>query len=782
MKKLIVMLLFACSLLPVVAETVSRTATLSGTVTHSEDGSALVGATIYFPDLQTGTTTDVEGRYSIAGLPLRSVTIQVSYIGHQTIMRQIDLATTSSMDFSMHESNAQINEVVVTGTNGKALLSHMPTPVDVITAAQLGQSASTNIIDAIAHKPGMAQITTGGGISKPVIRGLGYNRIVVVNDGVRQEGQQWGDEHGIEVDANSVGSVEVLKGPASLMYGSDAIAGVVIFNNVPTLAQGKMRLTPTAEYQTNNGLINYSLDFAGNSHGIAWDWRWSQKLAHAYKNKFDGRVLNSQFRDQALSGLLGVNRSWGYSRLHLSYYAITPGITEGERDETTGRFLKPIIANGEADETIATADDLKTYGRGMPYQRVKHYKAVVDNAFFVGPGTLNVTLGYQHNRRREFEEVLTPDESGLDMMLHTGTYNIYYALTRVNGWKLNGGLSGMYQRSVNKGEEFLIPDYQLFDAGAYVTTSFGVGRWNVSGGLRVDNRHVHGFALADRFAAFSRNFTGVTGSVGAVYDVAGNLHLRLNVARGYRAPNISELAANGEHEGTFRYEVGNADMKPEYSWQADAGLDYTSAKVTAGIALFANFIDNYIFAHRQPGEEVEGTPVFRFTQGSARLMGGEITLDVHPVERLHIGNAFSYVSAVQRHQPADRKYLPFTPAPRWTMDVRYDLLRHGRTLNNAFIKAGMECNLRQNHAYTADGTETPTPGYTLIDLSAGTDICHRGRTVATVTLSAENLLDRAYQSHLSRLKYAPTNNLTGRTGVYDMGRNVCVKLNLPIEF
>ena len=177
-----------------------------------------------------------------------------------------------------------LNEVTVTGVAGDTKLKHSTTPISVVTPQELHSTASTNIIDAISHQPGVSQLTTGGSISKPIIRGLGYNRVVVMSEGVRQEGQQWGDEHGVEIDGSSVNSVEILKGPASLMYGSDAMAGVVIMHAQPTLAEGEMRANVSSEYQTNNGLFGYNVSMAGNQRGFVWDVRYSDKMAHAYKN------------------------------------------------------------------------------------------------------------------------------------------------------------------------------------------------------------------------------------------------------------------------------------------------------------------------------------------------------------------------------------------------------------------------------------------------------------------------------------------------------------------
>ena len=681
-----------------------------------------------------------------------------------------------------------ISEVVVTGLTGNAKLKDTPMPVMVVSQRDMQNQAFTNIIDAVATQPGVAQITTGGGISKPVIRGLGYNRVVVVSDNVRQEGQQWGDEHGVEVDAAGVSSVEILKGPASLRYGSDAIAGVMILHPQRLMAPETISANVATEYQTNSGLIDYSLNMAGNHGGIDWGWRYSEKLAHAYKNKYDGYVLGSQFHERALSGLLGLRRQWGSSILRLSYYNLVPGLIEGDRDEDTGEFVRPVIVDGEEDEVVASRHDLKTYGHGLPYQRINHYKAVSDNTFYIGEGNLRAVLAYQNNRRQEFEEVIHPDEPGLDLSLHTVNYDVHYTFPTIVGWQLVCGVGGMYQRSMNKGEEFLIPDYNLFDAGVFATAGRSFGKAHVSGGVRYDNRHLNSRQLIDdgeeRFAQFSRSFSGMTGSVGLAYNLTSHINLRANLSRGFRAPNISELGSNGIHEGTLRYEIGNSKLKPEFSTQFDLGGDYSSEFLTLQLSLFTNFVDNYIFSHRltdiPEGIDAEGNGVYQYTAGDARLVGGELSVELHPHKRIHFENAFSYVDAVQLHQSRDKRHLPFIPAPRWTSNLHIDLRPVAGWTRNLCVVAGMQCFFRQNHFYEADDTETATPSYTVFNLALSSDIHIRGRHTATVTITADNIFDRAYQSHLSRLKYAPVNNVTQRRGIYNQGRNFGVKVSFPI--
>ena len=684
----------------------------------------------------------------------------------------------------------QLNELTVTGVTGDTKLKHATAPVSIVTPQMLRATASTNIIDAIAHQPGVSQLTTGGSISKPIIRGLGYNRVVVMSEGVRQEGQQWGDEHGVEVDGNSVGSVEILKGPASLMYGSDAMAGVVILHAQPTLAEGEMKANVSTEYQTNNGLFGYHLSVAGNQKGFVWDARWSQKLAHAYKNKYDGYVPGSQFREQAGRLMLGMNKSWGHSRLTGSVYHLTPGIVEGERDPETG-------------ELECATEDVKTYGKALPFQQVKHYKLVWDNSLNLSSGYLKAIIGYQQNRRQEFEESM--DEYELFFKLHTLTYDLRYITNEWNGWKLSTGIGGMYQKSGNEGEEYLIPDYRLFDFGLYATATKTLGeRWTLSGGLRYDHRRLHGDELIEdgdlRFTDFSRHFNGLTGSIGTVCNLNDHFNLRLNLARGFRTPNMSELASNGVHEGSIRYEIGDQQLKAEYSLQADLGLDFTSHYVSAQLALFANRIDNYIFTHRIAEEMEEGYLTYAYTQGDARLLGFEAGVDIHPVHSVHFSNTFSYVDAQLLHQSADTKYLPFTPAPHWSSELKWELFHHthstvsphamheyrhahpksGVALNNLYIAASLDSYLKQTHIYRADDTESETPGYALLNLSAGTDIQFNGKKLAELYVTADNLLNKAYQNHLSRLKYTDENVVTGRRGIYNMGRNITFKVVVPI--
>ena len=633
----------------------------------------------------------------------------------------------------------QLNELIVTGLAGDSKIKEIPAPVSVIRPADLAGRSAGNIINAIATEPGLSEITTGGGISKPVIRGMGYNRVIVVNDGIRQEGQQWGDEHGIEVDGAGVHSVEILKGPASLLYGSDALAGILIFHPEPIRGQGEFGGSLSSEYQSNNGLIGYSIHADGNANGWIMGGRFSDKYAQAYRNSLNGKVANSGYRERAASAMLGRNGSWGYSRLKFSYFYLVPGMIEGE-GENFG------------------------YTPELPFQHVRHFKVVSDNTIHLGPGNLKFILGWQQNRRQEFEE--SGDEPGLDFRLNTFNYDLRYQAELCNGWKAAFGIAGMGQKSENLGEEYLIPAYTLFDTGIFATATKSLGEWTLSGGLRADLRHLHSKALPDRFSDFRCRFPGISVSLGAVRTLGEHFTFRANVARGFRAPNLAELASNGEHEGTFRYELGDKDLNPEYSLQGDLGMDFTSEYISLQSSLFVSRIDNYIYAARNGEVSDEGLPVYAFRSGLARLGGGEVGIDIHPVHQLHLSSAFSCVYA--REKSGDD--LPLIPAPRLYSEVKWEITHDGRLFNNTFVALNMDWNMKQNHFYAAGGTETETPAYTLWNASAGTDIVIKGKTRLSLYVIGSNLTDKAYMPHLSRLKYI---------GVANMGRNVTFKMVVP---
>lgn len=780
---------------------------LSGTIKDKKTGELLAGVRISLTDLKQSAGTDANGQYQFNQIPPGTFLVEVRYLGYETQTQRVTVKGDTHVDFQLEDAVTEVSEVVVTGTTHATELREHPVAVATIDNLSLTKVNSTNLIDAIAKKPGLSQITTGAGISKPVIRGLGYNRIITLYNGLRQEGQQWGDEHGIEIDEFSVDRVEVLKGPGSLIYGSDALAGVVNFLTPNPLPDGEIRGSATLNYQTNNGLLGASLANSGNLGGFNWLLRGSAKQAANYQNRYDGRVWNSGFSERDLNGYFGWNKNWGFSHFNFSTFHQKVGLVEGDRD-SLGNFTQLVAVNDSTvEEQAATGADLKGYALHIPRQAITHSRLSNTTSLYLGKSNLNFSLGFQQNTRKEFGNPLDENETGLYFLLNTWNYDVKLVLPEKNGWQTTVGLGGMAQTNRNKGIEALVPAYDLFDAGAFAVAERKFGKLNLTGGLRYDHRHVDAQALyidSDgaltetrtddvKFAGFSSNYAGVTGSVGGAYNFNHLFTAKLNVARGFRAPNIAESGSNGVHEGTLRYEIGNSKLKPEYSLQTDLGLFFNSKHVTTELSLFYNKIDDYIFAEKlnstMGGDSIvdpaNPVPSFKFVQGNAWLAGGEFTLDLHPhpFDWLHIENSLSWVEGVQQNQPDSSRYLPFIPATRLRSELRGDFKKVSKNINNAFVFVEGSYTFDQNHYYAAFGTETTTPDYFLMNAGFGGSVTGaRGREICKVFVVADNLLDKAWQSHLSRLKYAPENPGTGRMGVFNMGRNVSLKVLVPLSW
>lgn len=783
----------ACAFLSVCGQQRTRTQ-LSGSITDQKTGQPLAGASVTLADSKQGTTTDSSGNYTLKNLPFGHTIIEASFEGYKTIVDHIDIvAGANTKNFKLLSSVVENEAVMVTAVGAATSIRKAPIPVTRMNKTELLSVPSTNIIDAISRQPGVSQLTTGPAISKPIIRGLGYNRLVVINDGVRQEGQQWGDEHGIEIDENSVNRIEIVKGPASLIYGSDAMAGVVNIITTTPAPQNTIRANLLGTYGTNNRQRSLFGSIGGNQHGFNWN-AWGDWVAAAdYKNKYDGRVWNSKFNQGNLGGYAGYNGAWGFSHVIVSSFNQKLGIVEGERNDD-GSFVKALAGGVDGRPSEA---DFNSLTPAIPYQSIRHFKIIADNSFRVGTGRLSLNLGWQRNQRQEFGNPDDPGEKSLYFDLQTVNYNTAYHFHDSNGWTTSVGLGGMAQNNQNKGLEALIPEYALFDIGGFVYTQKTVGKTTVSGGIRYDNRSLDAKGLQEngvpKFAAFTKNFSNVSGSAGLSYAATQNLVFKANLARGFRAPSIPELASNGAHEGTNRYEYGDPDLRSETSWQGDLGMEINSDHVLLNASVFYNSIHNFIFYRKLEGSAggdslvmVDGNmiPAYKFGQQNARLAGFEFLLDLHPhpLDWLHWQNTLSYVNGRFSQAIEGTQHVPFIPATRWLSELRAELLSKGKGIRNLSLFIEADHTFDQNQPFTAYGTETATGGYTLLNAGITANVRRGSKTLFGIYLIGNNLTDVAYQNHLSRLKYTDINKTTGRQGIFNTGRNLVFKVNVPLLF
>lgn len=781
--------------------------TLTGKVVDAETEGPLPGVTIYISDLKKGAITNEDGNFSFEGLPKGKFLIESKLIGYTSVVQTVLVDGSQELTIKLSSEVTELHEVVVTGISHSTELRRNPIPLTTISNQFMIENTSTNLIDNISKKPGISQISTGAAISKPVIRGLSYNRIITLNDGIRQEGQQWGDEHGIEIDEFSVDRVEVIKGAGSLMYGSDGLGGVVNFLAPNPVASGSIVGKWMSNYQTNNGLIGNSISTAGNINGVYWLTRISNKIAKAYSNAYDGSVLNSGFREINLNGSIGFNKKWGYTEFDASTFNQSVGLVEGDRD-SDGNFIRMINENGSEVEITATDDDLNTYALFIPKQNIQHTSISNTSNLYFGESRIQLNVGYQRNQRKEFGNVLDENDAELYFDLHTLNYNLIYFFKSKTEWQLSAGTSGMAQENKNKGEEFLIPEYHSFDWGLFSFVKRPFGKLDVAGGLRYDHRAINSNSLyldgdgkptnstgTRKFRDVNLEFENISASVGATYEFSKQLIGKLNISRGFRAPTISELQSNGRHEGTLRYEYGNVNLSPEISLQVDASMLVNSEHVSAEFSFFQNYIDDYIYTEKLLSSNGmdsipdlnDPAPAYQYVQGSAQLYGSEITFDIHPhpLDWLHFENSFSFVIGENKTQENSdsAKYLPFIPAPRLQSELRANIKKLGNNFYNAFFKIELNNFWKQNRVLLDNGTETPTSAYALWNVGMGTAVrSKKGNELFSFYFTVTNLFDKAYQHHLSRLKYAAENQASGRVGVFNMGRNISFKIVVPITF
>lgn len=761
--------LFIVCLSVLALNTKAAFAQITGRVLDAQSGAPLPGATVSFPELKIAANADENGLFILKNTPERGkFLVEVRYIGYQTFTQTINLLNTTEFVFKLNLTTIEAREVVITGSASSTDNRKNSSSVALVGKEQLLKQ-STNIVDAISRIPGVSQISTGGGISKPVIRGLGYNRVITLADGAKQEGQQWGDEHGIEIDQFNVDRVEVLKGAASLLYGSDALGGVINMIDPLPAMDGQVKGEFLSNYSSNNGLIGNSAMIHGNKNGFIWRARASVKSAIAYQTP-DNRIPNTGFREMNWSGQIGLNKKWGYAHLNLSNFKSEVGLPD---------FMPN--ANGDfedEDGNVLSSAQIKSRSLLLPYQDINHRKIALNSNLLLGNGRLRSNITYQNNLRKEFEDNTT--DPALFFDLKTTSYDFKYFGDEKNGWEPVFGLSGSFQNSKNKGEEFLIPNYSSRDFGLFAYFKKNWESTTLNFGSRLDYRKMTGEKLEENgdvvFEALSNQFTNWSGAAGLTHEFNEQWNIKANIGSAFRAPNIAELGSNGVHEGTFRYEIGNADLKPERSFYSDVSLGFNTEKISGEWSVFLNSINNYIY-YRQNGNETilaegETYPLFRFVQDQALLSGSEISLTLHPIELIHIENSFAYTRGQNR---ATDNPLPFIPAGVLRNEIRFEPEFKG--LKNSYLAIGLDHFLNQNRT---DAFETPTTGYTLFNASLGATLMLKKQALR-FHIAANNLLDKAFYDHLSRFKPGRLDESNPGLGFYNPGRNITFGIYLPLS-
>ena len=680
------------------------------------------------------------------------------------------------------DSVKNLQAVTVSARSGQAVTTTQNAVQ--VDASYLEEHFAGSLMQSLEGIPGVKAVSIGAGLSKPTIRGLGYNRMVVSQDGIKHEGQQWGDDHGLEVDQFAVDAVEVIKGPATLLYGSDAIGGVLSLsgNRLPTVP---FEVSATLFGRTNNLQGGFSGHMAGRNGGFFYKANLTLSDYADYRVPTDSIQYYSywiRLHDQRLRNTAGLERD---GRLMVGWTdneTFRTDLTVSDVYARSGFF-----ADAHGMEVRLSQIDYNRSLRDvdLPYQWVNHLKVQSHTTYQLGAAALEANLAWQHNLREELSEPLShgymptpPDSLERRFDKHTFSGSLGLRMPLGEQHELSAGLAAEHQRNRREGWGFIIPDFESSSMGVYA-----LDRWTPStslalnGGLRFDlaDIAVHPYsdwyptpisagdsAFLQRSADARRTFNSLTWSLGANWH-RGDWILRLNVGKAFRVPIAKELGADGVNYHIFRYEQGNADLDPERSYQVDAGLEWSHGALTVKLDPYFNYFPNYIYLN-PTADYVEGLQLYRYTQASALRYGFEaeaawrFCLDWEASLRGQLCRS--------RQTSGDKQgyTLPFAVPPSLDADLTWHYHFHG--CGNVVL------NL---HAVTPQNEivppEKPTAGYMTLNLAASHRFDIRGGQLS-VALQLNNLLDASYYDHTSFYRLID---------VPEPGRNLSIRIKYDFK-
>jgi iron complex outermembrane recepter protein len=733
----IFMHLFIKAMLLLVLTPIYSQNAISGTISDSNTNEPLSYVNIFLPKLEKGTVSDENGHFSIDNLPSGNHEILFSFIGFETQSKTIKIPFSENLNISLTPSAIEMKDIIISTPFHKLQRDNVM-KVEQENIKTLKANGAITLADGISNIAGVESITTGIGIGKPVIRGLSSNRVLVYAQGIRLENQQFGDEHGLGINDAGIESIEVIKGPASLLYGSDALGGVLYINPERFANSNTTSGDISTNYFSNTEGLSTTAGVKSSTDTFKFLFRGSVAAHSDYKTE-DYRVTNTRFKEQDFKASIGYQKAHFKSEFRYNVNASKLGIPEEVGEQSTNKT--PLL----------------------PFQEITNHVFSSKSTLFFNNSKLDFNLGFIYNDRKEFEEHHHHEdeehddedededeilEAALQMKLKTFNYDVKYHLPYFEKFQTIIGVQGLNQTNTNYGEEQLIPDATTNDIGVLATSHIHFEKADMQLGVRFDNRTI------DVISGLNKNFNSFNGAAGVKTNITKNIVARVNLATGFRSPNLAELTSNGSHEGTNRFEIGNENLKSEQNFQTDVALEYSSEHFEVFANGFYNTIQNYIYLSPS-GEIIEEAPVYNYLQNNAHLYGGEfgIHLHPHPLDWLHVESSFETVTGKQN----SGDYLPLIPANSLSNVIRVEFDNSWLQESYAFVKLKSTFNQNKINLF-----ETNTGGYSLLSAGFGR-IVKLLKNDLTISVSGNNLTNKTYIHHLSRLK---------PDVIFNMGRNV----------
>jgi iron complex outermembrane receptor protein len=718
---------------------------ISGKIIDQEN-LPLIGASIFVSDMNKGTVSNSSGTYELSNLPNGKIKIQFSTVGYNNRIETVELKGESlELNITLRQTAIEMEAIVVSGGYNSTQHDNA-VKIDKLKLDPLTITNTPNFTEALTKVPGVDMISKGSGVSKPVIRGLSMNDILVLNNGVRFENYQYSSHHPLGIDEFGIEGVEIIKGPASLLYGSDAIGGVINFikekpapiNSI--IGDYNMQLHSNTLGMTNN------LGIKGASKKFFGGLRVGQKTNSDFLQGGGAFVPNSRFNEMSIKANAGFTDKVGTFKLFYDFNNQKLGLVEDEA-------IEAITKRGRENN--------------IWYQELNTHLLSSQNKLYLGKFKLDINSAFQNTELVHFGDV---DVYEIQMELATLTYDAKLHLPSKENSEYIIGFQGFNQTNTNLNdrETKLLPDATTNNYSAFGLLQYTFfNKLKVQTGVRYDNKTISSQAIGlvtepmTYRAPLDKSFGSFSGSLGATYNVSEKLLFRANFAAAYRTPNLAELTSNGQHE--LRYEIGDHNLVPENAYETDLSLHYHKDNFTFDIAGFYNIVNNYIFISPTGDTTTSGIDIYRYKQANSTLFGGEAGIHFHPktIKWLHFETTFS--SVIGKQQNGD--YLPFVPAHKLRFELRGEKEKL-MFLKKAFASINTCTAFNQNNAAP---DETTTAGYTLIDLSIGGNIKMKNQFIS-LSISANNILDTKYIDHLSTLK---------EVNLYNPGRNISLNLKIP---
>ncbi|MEY3368308.1 MAG: hypothetical protein RI973_1463 [Bacteroidota bacterium] len=756
--------------LPRMAQAQTCTATLCGVVTEAGTGNPIAFAEVSIAELNTGVVTDEQGKFHFHDLCDSTYTIVCQHIGCAHVVRQVRVSGNVVADFELQHEALGLQEVVVRERAMEPLSTQAKSRLDGL---ELTSVKGQTLGDALRKLPGVTTLQTGGSIVKPVIRGLHSNRILILNNGVRQEGQQWGVDHAPEIDPYLAGEVAVEYGANSVRYGADAMGGVILVLPKPVRETagtgGELHLAGFSNGRT--GALSASLESRLRGK-LPLGARLQGTLRRGGNLHTPGYFLeNTALREMNYSATLDLSRRQWHSEVFFSQFFTDLGIFKGAH---IGNLtdLQQAIERGRP-----TGDGSFSYSLGRPLQRVAHYLLKTSASRQLGQkGRLSLQYARQFNRRQEFDAhkrfSSVPAETELPEMMFEVTTHTFDAAWEHRQWRhLSGsmGFQAMAQRNTTD-RGGLIPDYNSQTAGF-----FWVERWRnypfpleLEAGLRFDLRQIQALRRGNEVLDSTLNFRNLSASAGAIYRFSDQWRLRLNAGSAWRAPGVNELYSEGVHHGSASYERGRSDLKPERAYNLSLTLEYDNGRTLSGtLAVYRNFVRDFIYLQplSRPVLTIRGAfPAFAYEQADARLLGFDWTGAWKPFPWLEFQSGASVLRA--RNLRED-DWLVLMPADRIRQGVQYNLPlgQQAGAADRPFVRLTFDYVFRQQRVPAGQDYAPPPAAYALFSLQSGASAELHGYPLH-FGLNINNLFNTAYRDYLNRLRYFGE----------EMGRNVSVWL------